>query len=400
MYRMEDTLAGRRIDVVYDAPQLPLPREMGRWERGTQVRRWLASNGAKRVLRTRDGDGEIWWAAPGRGVSLAAALDAWLEGGGAAVGLNAAVVIPLDRRTYLAEVTEGLVAREWALVAEKAAERLQEWADGGVPVHAFDAGGRASVGEYAELEPVPFDLREYAYRGRLRSFAANGLFHPAFAAAVALAAAAAFGAMEYRGSAARETAALAKQLSARSVALRELSADYSGAARLGAAAQALFGLDAGLRRDGLRTAEYRGGDGVATYLGGIPDAYPSAAAAVARREGWEFTLGDDGWQVRRWTGAHETLDSIEGVSHEAAAEAVYEAGHRAGGRVQAEGAVTTGAAMESHYTVEFVRPTAHGFAVFASGLADLPVAVHGIECSASGWTWADCKASVSVKGAR
>lgn len=404
MYRVEDSIGGRRLRLVHGAPQLPLPASAGRWTKAAAVRRFASSHGAKGVLRVRDPDGgETWRASPGAGASLAAALEDWLAEGRAEGPVS--VAVPLDERVYIADILDGLVSAEHAAGVERAGELLAERER----IVAFEGGARgdwlrARQGGLA-LEPLPFDLwsRRYAYASGPLALLRHGVPSAWLAAVPASLAAAALAwtmLSERRDAAASAAAEEAELDRLRLARQREeaLLARHDAAATIGAAADAAFAERqiARLHRDGLESVAVSGG--AAVYAGRRRDAYPAGVAALGEADAWEVSLaGDGGWEARRAVDAPADVRAVD-AAHEDVARRLFAAARAARARVEPSGRVHAHGATESHYVLEIDGATRSGLRRLAEGLRGWPVAVDRVACDVDAWIVSRCRVDARAKG--
>lgn len=158
------------------------------------VRQHLAASRAKYALVVRsESDTEVWWAGDSAGISVAAAIETWLDGAEADVP-EFRMVIPLDAGIYTALVKNRLVVEERILPPARAEEELREWTGLGTVVYAYGWGGLKSVVErHVPLEPLPFDPLDYAYSPAWKVLGRNFMVHPVHVLAAAAVAAAFFG---------------------------------------------------------------------------------------------------------------------------------------------------------------------------------------------------------------
>lgn len=309
---LRDSIRGQRIDLVVGAKSLPVARGGGRRERGRVVRGHLARHGARQALVAQGGgDTRIWWASDGPGVSIAAAIEAWCltpREDGEALPDRFVVVIPLDRRIYVAQVQEDAVVEEKALQPDLAESRVAEAIDGGTVVYAFTAGDAADgIGRQVQLEDPPFDLRAHRFAPAWRVFASQGIVHRTHLAAAALLLSTMAVGLNAGPVAVRHVSGLAGDLIERwwpqemplqveteppTVITPEVphsaAWEMRAMARLLVQAEALYG-------DGLETLAWDG-EG-ATFAGDSGESYPAAAHRLADAAGGAWSLDAGGWTI-------------------------------------------------------------------------------------------------------
>jgi len=184
-YSVSDSINGKAITIAYGAAQLALPRSVAGRARTRVVRQHLASNRAGYALVVRnESDTEVWWAADSAGVSLAAAIESWLdETVDMATGFR--VVIPLDTGIYIATVDDGLVSDERILPTDRAEEELRDCTDHGTVVYAYEGGSlQPVVARHVPIEPLPFALFQHAYSPAWKVFGRHAMVHPVHLMAV------------------------------------------------------------------------------------------------------------------------------------------------------------------------------------------------------------------------
>ena len=397
MERVEDAIGGKRVAVVYGAPQLPLPRAGGRWARGRQLRRFARANKASHLLRARDvaAEADTWWA--GRsGVSFAAAIDAWAEA--ASDVENDVVVVPLDTRIYAAELEGGLVEREYLIGENRLAEMLAGWEPR--RVRAFAAGRMGSKLErVVRLDPPPFDLRARRYRTTTVALTAAGLVTPGQVAAVAVMAAAAGLPEFYSGvrsywnepdavaeTAARERAAALEGSYGAAAVLR-------GLAEVGWDEAALL-----MHRDGLSEVRVEGPYEV-SFAGRTAAGFPKGAAEYAAAFSAAFEVTGDKWIVRQpvpWGDAQRR--SVEGFDSRELAEALHAAARAARAEVTAGRGIPSGPAEERVYTLRIRMSTQRDLAFLAAALTGRPFGVSQARCTFSDYVVSACEVALVAKG--
>lgn len=152
MYRVIDSIKGQSIVFLHTTSPLPLETDIKFWPRMTLVHMYVRQHKASHLCVTRDDDGvEVWRAGSGGGVSIAAAIEIWLQerakSGASRADANTEVnafmlVLPLDKRVYFAKVEEGLVVSEQALVEHRALETITAMMEDAeqLPIRALDTG--------------------------------------------------------------------------------------------------------------------------------------------------------------------------------------------------------------------------------------------------------------------
>ena len=396
MERVEESIGGKRVAVVYGAPQLPLPTTGSRWARSRQLHRFARTHGASHLLRVRDASGEadVWWA--GRaGVSFAAAIEAWAETQPDV--RDDVVVVPLDKRIYAAELEDRLVEQEYVLGAARLTEMMAEWRQR--TVRTFAAGEMGSALEGVTPEAVPFDLRARRFRAVPAALTAAGLFAPAQVAAAALVAAAA-AVPEFDG-VLREYWSDADQVA-------EAGAQEHAAALEGSygAASVLRGLadvgwhDAALlmHRDGL--AEMRFEDLYEVSFSGRSAAgFPEAAAEYAAAHSATFDVSGERWIVRRpvfWGGAERR--SVEGFRSRRLAQDLHVVANAARAEVKASPGISAGPTEERRYALRIAAATPRDLAFLADALAGRPFGLNHARCTFAGYLASVCEIGLVTKG--
>ena len=397
MERVEDSIGGKAVAVVYATPQLPLPTAGSRWARSRQLHRFARANEASHLLRVRDsaGEADTWWA--GRaGVSFAAAIDAWAETERRV--RDEVVILPLDKRIYAAELEDRLVEREHVLGAARLKEMLPGWQQRST--RAFVVGEMVSALEgVMPLEALPFDPLAHRFRRMSAALTAAGLFAPAQVVAAALvAAAAATPALdtalrgsrddtgEYAAAVAQDTAAKLEGSFGAAAALRRL-------ADLGWHEAVLL-----MHHDGL--AEMRFEDAFeVSFLGRSATGFPQGAAEYAAAHSATFELTGERWKVRRpvsWGDAERR--SVEGFLAQGLALELHAAARAARAEVATSPAVSSGAAEERAYALRIAAATPRDLALLADALAGRPFAVAHAQCTFSGFLASACEIGLVAKG--
>ena len=397
MERVEDSIGGKGVAVVYGAPQLPLPTAGSRWARSRQLHRFARANGASHLLRVRDtaGEGDTWWA--GRaGVSFAAAIDAWAE---TQMDVRDDVVIlPLDKRIYAAELEDRLVEQEYLLGAARLAEMMAGWQRR--RVRAFAAGEMGSALEgVVRLEALPFDLRAHGFRRMSAALTAAGLFAPAQVAAAAVVAVAA--AVPELDAAFRELSNDADRRA--EAAAQELTTKLEGSY---AAANTLRGLaDIGwndavllMHRDGLTEMRFEDAFEV-SFRGQSATGFPGGAAAYAAAYSATFELAGERWKVRRPVSWGETeRRSVEGFLAQGLARELHAVAKAARAEVDASPGISSGPAEERRYALRIPAATPGDLVFLASALAGRPFGLSHARCAFSGYLASACELELVAKG--
>ncbi len=393
-------LDGRRLAVVYDAAQLPLPVGSGRWSTGRQVRERARANKATGLLRTvdeREGV-ETWWFGAA-GVSIAAAIDAWAAGG--EIGPDVAVVVPLDARIYFAARRLGIVEEEWVLAGERAEEKLAEWADAGVEARGFGPGRqKALVAEKMEHDgELPFDPWGYRYGRPVVVLSRRGRFHPAHGiAAAVLGVLPAFGWLQWTD-AQRAALAAREQDQRQAVAASARQGDFSGPERLlRFAAIVRDERMLGLHREGLSAVEYLSGADEVWIKGALAGAYPRAAERFAEATGSGFLVRPGGWDVVRGAGWEAAYGSVEAFGVDELGSDLFRAGRGAGAKVEMGARVDAGEVVEISFAFEFEGRSALGLTALGNALAGRPVLVDRMVCEYADWVVERCAVEVRAKG--
>ena len=310
-YSFSDSVAGKPIDITYGAAQLALPRHMARGQRARVVRQHLSSHRAKHALIVRgDRETEVWWAADSAGVSIAAAIETWLDGQERCPD-KCGVIVPLDVAVYIAQVETNLVTDERILPVEKAAEELHEAAARGHVAYAFTGGGaQAAIEQHVTLEPLPFDLFEYAYTPAWKVFLKAGMLHASHIAGIAalviavavLAAAGPVAERVVRGgwNLIAERLGIAEEASQQALQAPAASitpeVDFSAARHMRSLAGLLANLEH-LYRDGISDISVASVPPRITLRGKAKAGFPESARQFALNTGSRWSYSTQGWTI-------------------------------------------------------------------------------------------------------
>jgi len=301
-YSTKVQLQGKNLTVIYGANQLPLAATVKKWGRAREVRRHLSRTRGKYVLvMSNEGEGiEVWWSAEDKGVSIAASLDHWFLRRlreDEHTPDDVVVVIPFDRRIYLAELRGGLVHRETIVAEETAAEQLELYAAEERIIHAFEAGRCTDlVQQYVRPEPLPFVLGEHQFRHALPVFIMNGLYHPGLILPLMLLLGAAaltqFDFDRIRSLVHASAAVRPSEAVIQSVMVPEVT--YGGGTVLRELVRWIT-LSEALHGDGLQSVQFSPPTQV--VLAGRAAQYPLLVKQFAERHGGEFRYNSAGWVV-------------------------------------------------------------------------------------------------------
>ena len=396
MERVEESIRGKRVAVVYGVPQLPLPTTGSRWARSRQLHRFARAHGASHLLRVRDASGEadVWWA--GRaGVSFAAAIEAWAETQPDV--RDDVVVVPLDKRIYGAELEEGLVEQEYVLGPARLSEMMAEWRQRTVRTFAAGDMGSALDGK-TPVETVPFDLRARRFRSVSAALTAAGLFAPAqVAAAAVLAAVAAVPELDdivgkYWSDADADAEAAVQEHAAMLEGSYDAARVLRGLADVGWHDAALL-----MHRDGL--AEMRFEDIFEVSFTGRSAGFPKAAAEYAAAHSATFDVSGEGWVVRRpvfWGGAERR--SVEGFRSRRLAQVLHVVAKAARAEVKESRGIPAGPTEERRYALRIAAATPRDLAFLADALAGRPFGLSHARCTFAGYLASACEIELVTKG--
>ena len=396
MDRIEDSIGGRRLAVVYGAEQLPLSRRSGRLVRGRQVRRHARRYRASHLLRVvgNGADTETWWFGSA-GFSFAAAIEAWAES--ARDVDDIVVVVPLDDRIYAARLDGREVEEEVVLGEARLAEQLRQWRGG--KVRAFDAGRSGGALEPAlALEPLPFDLRSKRFLSAPAALTAAGLFAPR-QVGLGLVAAVAVGGWQlyadWQAERVEDVRVAARQAERRAAALQ---GDFSAAATLRGIADVAWDDDSLLlHRDGLTYMSYGGGFEVA--FSGHASGFPAAAEGYARAHGAAVVVGGASWEVNRlvpW-GAPDPR-SVAGYGGRRLAARAYAVADRADAELSGGHAVVDEFTEERRFAIRVANPTPNDLLSLADGVDGLPFRLASLQCRFERYMASVCELDVVAKG--
>ncbi len=394
MFRTVDSLNGRKCAVVYEAPTHPVSAELGRWEKSKAVAAFLKANGAKAALVVKDGASENWLAAEGPGYSFQAAVEAWVESDEEKdeERSNATVVVPLDERIYVAELSDGLVEGEAVTVPGKALDAVRSALEGGGVVVVFE-GGRQTAAAAALVKPDPMEMDLYGYRFRsvMPVVLAAGLFHRVYLAVPAMATA-------FAGGALLDFGAVDEAGNQRLPALDQ----YERVHPFSAKAQ-LDELGA-LLGPGFAGALYAAGwdrldiEAPSFSASGSSLAYPETAEAMAAARGASFTLSPDGWRLGFQLAPLPESERVDGHGHDAVVRAVFEAGRIVGGQVSLVGVIDRNSTSESQLEIRVERASEAHLRALGSALEGLPVMMGGAVCEMDKWIAGACTVGLLAKG--
>ena len=397
MERVEDSINGRRIAVVYGAEQFELSRAAGRWARSRQVRREAKRCGATHLLRVGGvgGDHETWWLGQA-GVSFAAAIEGW-----AAQREDVdddVVLVPLDDRIYAAELGGGEVDEEMVIGEGLLPEQFRKWR--GRTVRGFEAGdlGEVLADTAVALEPLPFDPRAMVYRPAVVALTAAGLFAPAQAAYAAAVVGLVAGWQffeEWRAGAVDEAVEASREAEARALALQ---GDFSGAAVVDGFAERIWDERLlVLHRDGLRTASFASAFEV--VYSGDAIGYPKSAERYAVARGAGFTVSGSSWRVAEIVGwGGPVPGSVAGIGGKRLAANFYAIAAIPRAVVSGTGAVPAELTEERSFTVRIEGPTRRDFEALAGGMDGLPYRVAAASCQFEDYLATFCDLTVVAKG--
>lgn len=396
MERIEDSIEGKRVAVVYGAEQLPLSRRSGRLARGRQVRRHARRYRASHLLRVvgSGADGETWWFGKA-GFSFAAVIEAWAETVDEVN--NDVVVVPLDDRIYAARLDGREVEEEIVLGEARLAEQFRRW--NGRTVRAFEAGrlGRA-LEPMVALEPLPFDLRSMRFRSAPAALTAAGLFAPRQAGVGLVAAAVVVGwhlYADWQAGRVADVRVAARQAERRVAALE---GDFSAAAALRGIAGIAWDDDSLLlHRDGLAHMSYGGGFEVT--FSGHASGFPAAAEKYAQAHGAAVVVGGTSWEVNRlvpW-GVPDPR-SVAGHPGRRLAVRAHAVAESAGAELSGAEAVAGEFTEERRFSIRVANPTPNVLVALAAGVDGLPFRLASAQCMFEQYLASMCELGVVAKG--
>ena len=415
-YSVSDSINGRAIDIAYGAVQLPLPRGVAGRRRTRMVRQHLADNRAKYALVVQgESDTETWWAGDRAGVSIAAAIETWLDGEQETVpGFR--VMIPLDTAVYVAQVRDRLVEEERILPVARAGEELGECLAQGTVVYAYEGGTlKDAVARHVPLEPLPFDPFGYAYAPAWKVFGRNAMVHPVHVLAVAVLAAACLGFSASVPTIERH-ARLGWNLAVHYLPfgqdedslLRNApptvitpQVDHAGAGQLRTLAKFLAGVES-LYRDGLASLTYSGGSVILAGKSAYP--WPAAARAYAVATGSSWSYSPAGWSIGQPVPVATDLRLPDLQVEEGITRLAGQAGFTL---LAGPDAVTAPASVLDNTVTRTIHRTTwqvdYGSTAIgallegADRLDNLPVSLRAASCTFGAWQIQQCSLSLEVK---
>lgn len=394
MYRIAEHLNGATLNFTHSAPQLPLPSDIPYWPSYRMICRHLAtSNNATHVCITVDADGtRSWRLAPGNGVSLAAAIESWLQQNPALTDLT--VVIPLDRRIYIATVDDGLVTTEAALVESRALETLQN-IDATHPLMLLNAGGKTNhiAAQIASAEPLPMDLQTHRYEWAPWAFLKRRMLHKLHLLPLVIAILIGMSAwlLQPTESLVQKTIRVIQA----PAATEQVS--ISAAAHIQAFAQALQpDLISLLVPQHLRTLSMQ--NGILLAQGEVVGHYPQAAMEQAHSQQGDFQINSSGWSAQWPIQLPTNKRPITDYQHLAVLNAVYQAAQYAQGVAKMQASFSETAAAGATLEIKIKRPTPLHLRRLAAGLAEQAVNLDAAQCSFSRYLNTECQFTLSTRG--
>ena len=394
MYHVKEHLNGVRLNFTHSAPQLPLPADVPYWPSYQMICRHVAaSNSATHVCITVDGDGtRSWRLAPGNGVSLAAAIESWLQKNPTLTDLT--VVIPLDRRIYMATIDGGLVTEEIALVEARALEALQN-ISATHPIMLFNADGKANgvAAQIASAEPLPMDLRTYRYEWAPWVFLKHRMLHKAhllpFMFGIFIWLSVWF--LQPTEDLVQETIRLIQA----PAAIEQVS--VSAAAHIQALAEALRpDLISALVPQHLSTLSLQ--DGMLRVQGKVVGHYPQAAMDQAHQHKGTFQINSNGWSAQWPMQLPASTRPLTDYQHLVVLNAVYKAAHQAQGVVTMQASFNETMAAGATLKITINRPTPLRLRRLAAGLAGQAVTLDVAQCHFSRYLNTECQFTLSTRG--
>ncbi len=385
------------MNFVHSAPEMPLTDDLdyfGRWKMAT---RHLASQSAiaSHVCIVTDADGtQIWRVGPGAGYCLAASIENWLQENPEIQ--DALVVIPLDRRTYLAEVEFGLIVREVALVHSRAVEEME------APTKyktllIFDAGGLGNqhLRPFGELVKVPFNLKKFSYEWAPLVFLKQGMVHRVhvFFAASLVVASLGWYWFEPAEEAVIQVAEVVTQKP-----LAAPQADFSAAEQIEQFVQTIdYPLLKALVSDRLSSIVFQ--DGQLIARGNLADSWPARVVAMSEhRPDGQFSLNSEGWQLKLPLPVKPDRRPLSEHSYLPAVQSLFAAARAARARIKLSGNFTDERTSASTFEVTLDKPPQTALHLLAKNLANQPVEFGRLNCEYNRYQVQSCRLVLTVKG--
>jgi len=328
-------------------------------------------------------------------VSFAAAIDAWAE---TEMDVSDDVVlVPLDKRSYAAELEDRLVEQEYLLGTTRLAEMMAVWQKRNK--RAFATGATASALEGMRLETLPFELRAHRFRPVSTALTAAGLFAPtqvAAAAVVALAASAPqldAGFRELWNATDPDAEQAARELAAKLEGSYGAASTLRGLADVGWNEAVLL-----MHRDGLDEMRFEDAFEV-SFSGRSAAGFPQGAAAYAAAHAARFELTGERWNVRQpvpW-GA-EQRRSVKGFRAQGLAREIHAVANAARAELDASHGISTGPAEERRYALRIASATPRDLGFLATALAGRPFGLRHARCTFSDYLASTCEIGLVAKG--
>jgi hypothetical protein len=358
MYQGVDSIGGKPITFTYQAPQLPVSNELGPWAHARQLHQFVKSNAGKALLRIEDETLCSWLVAPSKSVSLAAAIEHWLQQQSDQDNAHFAMVIPLDQRIYYAEVDHTLVVKERLISREQYQQTLADWQEQKLTVRLYQ-GGQLShvVAEDLAPTPLPLDPWAFNYTPTLQAFAQQKLIHPgAVSWLVALVLVSAIGHQAYQYNERQRAQEQAAEIAASAQMLAPTAEFSAGKQILDLAAYLTDDALAGLHRDNLERLSWRATDSALYYSGRSEQRYPTNPAAYAAHIGGEFLLSPNEWRIEKPLPAVTDNRPVDEFQSANVAATVYSLGQLHHAEVRLSSTLDHGSVSESVFSFAINTP--------------------------------------------
>lgn len=396
MYRVADTLAGRPITLVHSAAQLSVEVGLGPMKYRRSVVRHLKESKASHALCVLDDKIATWRASFYGGYSFAAALEAWFIEQKPAAQADTSrqnhrclMIVPLDRRVYLAEISRGLVDSESCAFLDKALAVMEKKVRQGMSALLLktDAHTQKHLTGYATPLDYEINLRKYRYAPVWLTFLRNKLPHPLHAVPLlALLLPVIFLHEEPK----REIATLTQV-----VKPKPQTVLFNAAARLRMLVDFLTREQIGHIAGSVKELTLDSGGLV--VRGSAATGYPSNVAQFARVQGAAFVLESEGWKFFKPLGAGGERKTVEAFSYNSLLQRVMAAAATVG-TLKIAGIFETQQVTSATIEIKMNGPTAAHFASLAATLDDQPVTLTKLVCKLELGFTRNCHLILSIAG--
>ena len=317
----KESMNGVKFTLIYNAVSTFVEGSTSRKIKSKSIRQVATKNRCRYCLRVVDGSHEFYFFAPKSGISFARQLEYFIANSGNPrwqEDVKVLVIIALDSRVYMAEITRGEVVNEHVLVVAVARDRINEMSQ---TVHQifWIAGGHSQtelgIDGLTEIEDGAITVKKdkaFTFSSLSILMTRHLLFHPSQVMCtlpiLIISLLGSVGYIEYRNEieraflAAQEAAAKERNRVARAAKERTSKSDanHSGSVNL-LSLLSVFQQSLDLSADGVAEVSW---NRTGVKMSGKSAHFPHRAARLGRESDWHFRLSNEGWTVQQSSLAH------------------------------------------------------------------------------------------------